>query len=479
MELRLCYAHVNNLEYDEKEGKFAGEGLSQIANFHIDVLKQPYFNLSVFGDTAYGMDRGKKHFDGCLGRLQSNESDVITSELMLPILGPGILQGPTLAADMTALLSVYNTTIQTVTTNTIEVFGAFQYSLWLFILFSLCVMFASATGILSAQDSMRVNWNKSLRVPWHRKNRSNKSLRSVRTQRRDWKEILSESGVSVLQVLAKNPDFSTKSRSLIFRFFVLLLIFFNMELFQHFESMMGVEQVLPLKPHTIESYNDITKGAGIRPVWFVSVDTHVEFESAGFGSKKRAVWDKAVSMGINDSMLRGSGEEFVNVMKGVSIIMGRERYLKGAAAYMCQITKVEEMFPKEMDPLVRVDDSEMNEFMMAVFLNAAMEKKMLDRVSKLYQRAVQNFIAEYRIRKAYIRKMNFGIKDVERCLSNRITGLDGTIDGLTFTQLRSFLFSIGAFMSFAAVVFFMETINGERRKEKIDAKVTQRQEPEK
>ena len=92
MSLRVCVATFNNLfDVSGDEQKIKGS-LSPAYRFLVDSLWHAFPNASLMSSNKLGdMDSGTMMFDGCLGRLQRNESDLMIQVVPFPVLGNGMI----------------------------------------------------------------------------------------------------------------------------------------------------------------------------------------------------------------------------------------------------------------------------------------------------------------------------------------------------------------------------------------------------
>ena len=438
MILRLCYSRLNKLNFNEETNKFEGFGLKGPLNRHLDYLKQININFTAFGDASLG-------YDGCAGRLQSNKSDVILPELVVPLLGPGIIQGPTCFVDQESILSVYNTTTESIATQTTDVFVSnFTPLVWFITFESLLIMFILILFTLLAESWIK--GQKRNRLGWN-------FLHGTISWR-----LVQRTALLVLNVLRKDPHFQPASRSMRHRFLVSLLIFMNLELMLHFEYKISTDQVLPLKPHTIESYDDIIDDPAVRPVWFLAINSHHWFSDAPIGSKRKQVWNKALSMDIEKSMLRGTQPPFKGMNNGSHVLIGRKLFMKAIAAFLCESTKVTEIFPPELDPLTRVDSSETAEQLLVLFLSSHTPMNLRSKIMILYRRILEASLSSQHIRNAHNRGISYGMKDVSRCLSNRVSFAEKRVDRLTFSKIVSFFLASYCLCMIALLIFCLEIL---------------------
>src|SRR5437899_1404014 len=100
MVLRICFAYLYIfLEMSPDNRKLTGIG-SDLPNIYINYAFAPDGNYSLVGEDGYGseIDKHRHLFDGCIGSLQRNESDVAIINAILPIDGPNLTQGEVMSS---------------------------------------------------------------------------------------------------------------------------------------------------------------------------------------------------------------------------------------------------------------------------------------------------------------------------------------------------------------------------------------------
>lgn len=97
-------------------------------------------------DKAGDFDFVTKAFDGCLGHLQRNESDLMLPMVELPIPAPGLEQGYVITASSTTMVSAYSTWTASSLTDVMDAFKGLSRAVWslsLAMIFVLCLLLCS------------------------------------------------------------------------------------------------------------------------------------------------------------------------------------------------------------------------------------------------------------------------------------------------------------------------------------------------
>lgn len=103
--LRVCYPHINNF-LSREDGKFAGF-TSHILQVYEEILSG--INHTFVQEDSFGnmIDRSSHSYDGCIGSMQRNESDVAVLLIVVPIDGPNVTQTLVNGWDQATIISSY------------------------------------------------------------------------------------------------------------------------------------------------------------------------------------------------------------------------------------------------------------------------------------------------------------------------------------------------------------------------------------
>lgn len=128
-ELRVCVAEIEQL-VQVKDGLISGifSGLfnSILADF------RTFTNLTLQPCDSSGdmVDPVALTFDGCLGRVQRNQSDMQIPMVEFPVLAPGLDQGYVVMASQMVMASAYDSTALTKATDVMDAFHSFTDRVW-------------------------------------------------------------------------------------------------------------------------------------------------------------------------------------------------------------------------------------------------------------------------------------------------------------------------------------------------------------
>ena len=241
-------------------------------------------NISIIRHATTGklMNHAKLLYDNCIGSLQQNESDYIFGPVTLPVPGSNITPAVVDGFEQMNILTSYAYANSSRKTHVLEPFLSFTPVVWSFVFMS----FATIISLHLSASMLLKGWSsKRLKRSWNRivKQCTSSSQLPARTQanRPICQAVLNV--CILLSVLASTyyPRFMIKT-----------------------------DMVVMKPPITIESYDQLLS-SGRRPVWLEILPDVLDFQSAHEGTKEKAIWDKAVSMGLNDSLIKSNIDSFM------------------------------------------------------------------------------------------------------------------------------------------------------------------------
>jgi hypothetical protein len=355
MTARVCYPEIENfLEYSSSTGKFSGVLAAMFHTFMEDTLMPILNNISYVGESNFGhvVDKNSLTYSGCVGSLQKNESDIMPLPHIYPITGPGLHQGPVCLSDSISLMSAYLNNELTRKSDVMESFSSFDLSVWMTLLFSLVI-----TAIVFSV-SHNMHYGRS-----HGKGR----ILQLKTTVTAWKGtrhrpdpiILETTSNLIIGSLLKQYSIINVSQNRGLRVLILSAIIFTFLIGHYFSTFIKTQLVTPLKPITITTYDEVLERPEVRPVWIQDLAEHDDFEYATQGSKPKAIWDKAVSMNISQSMAKGSEKDFlafaIKIVKQEAVIFVKSSWMMFLFTGICAFSRNMDIFPNAIG-LARIDE---------------------------------------------------------------------------------------------------------------------------
>lgn len=263
-DVRVCYPNLGfMLTLNAAKGRFEG-AYAALVNIHLD---NPFANFSFVSGGSYGVvvDHERFLYDGCLGSMQRNESDVAFISVPTPVLGPNLTQGSTIGSEEVHILSTYTSSVDQINAsvlNSIQVFNQTTSLLSGLTLMSLILLLVSRLFLLCRRKKLFAvfRWAAAFCLAWFVKQFSATHFNARRTGTR----------LTVLLILVT---------------VFLLHAFFN--------SMIKTELSVTKKPVIVESYADILDREDVRSVWSNTMADFALFRDAPADSLMHKVWKDA------------------------------------------------------------------------------------------------------------------------------------------------------------------------------------------
>jgi hypothetical protein len=258
-------------------------------------------NATIIQGTAVGsvIDIKTAAYSGCMGAMQQNETDILFSPITGITFAPNISITVIDGYDVVGIASAYlrsNSMRDSSYTHVIDLIFGFQYDLWILTFFTatILMMFMSVSLMFRRYE-----------------HRVRHKFRAIKVLRLRLRCHISQSADAFLALTFRQ---STKTfdrhKTATHR-----ILFFLMDLFLFYcifylTSMIKTDMVIIKPPVLIQSYQDILD-TGVRPLWLAIANDMKEFANAKPGSLEHKIWQRANSMGINDSLIKSSMDDFI------------------------------------------------------------------------------------------------------------------------------------------------------------------------
>ena len=298
------------LELSGDKRMFKGLYASQY-EFLVENLWRFFPNATLTSSSKLG-DRNPKTmmFDGCLGRLQRNESDVTLRLAIFPVLGTGMIHGTTVRASKVAMWSAYNNTAIPSDTDVMDAFKSFSRPLW-----SLTIL---TTAILTIVVFMIFRF-KLLSLP-----ESKAKLKKRQRTRRCMDQALL---IVTANVLKQHTSYSFRGKLLRRRMILFLFAVFSFLIMYYFSSMIKTEMVVQKSPKTISSYEELLANPKTKPLWPKNLNLHWAFMNANKKTAEGRIWERAKKIGIDHCFLTSAGD----IKKNTAAISRQEAVMFGSS----------------------------------------------------------------------------------------------------------------------------------------------------
>ena len=440
MELRGCFSLSDNQDGrqlkwnpDGHHGHFTGHWDFH-ANIRLDLALKVSKNVSFVEETKMGTRINATHFDGCLGRLQSGTSDFIdyTSAFLDYISAPGIQIGTCQSSVSIGFLSTYDPVISSKKQELVHTVVSISPHVWTIVMFiTFLTSAAMALGIISIAKTK--NCSESVQSV------SNLAIR-----------MLVATSTLLFKLLIKRPgDDAYGLNRVFFKFLILMIILLGFYVNFYVTAIIKKDAVNLKRPVTIESYDDIIS-SNVRPVFRKKYRDNIPFKKAGKETKRGLIWQKAVEMGIEKSVVQSIDvNEF---SAGQSVIFLSQRT---ETPFMGLITacKRRRVSGAVLLPIFRFDESE-SESLAFVVNSAHLDKKFAHALHIAYEKLLEAGLSGINQR-MLDGMMEMKLED-KVCTDNRIVMPDAGFSPIRVPQIRLLSFASIATLSFALFLLMSE-----------------------
>ena len=450
MSLRICAAtfeHAFELSGDEQlfKGSFA-----PMYAFLVDNVMRFFPNATVMGSSEPGdMNMATMMFDGCPGRLQRNESDVMIPVVPFPLPGNGLKHGNTGIASKTVMWSMYNNTPIPSNTEVMDAFKSFSRPLWSLII--LTAAFLTVVVFMTFRTKLLFLPKSKSKLTQKRVLRQTKEQRT----RRCMHQSLT---VATANILKQHTSYSFRGKLLRGKMTLFLFAVFSLLIAMYFSCMIKTEMVVQRRPETISSYKKLLAKPKIKPVWAKALNAHWDFMNANPNTAEGRIWERAKKMGL-DSCFIESGDQIPQMNrlmnKQEAVWFGPSYLIDVIVTNMCAFYRSNGLFP-DVNSWVR-SDKNVREKLTVIMLSAALRP---DAVKKFNHITQAEF--EYHLKYETLRRMEFsffpdtGSKSLRDCVANKIIYPDHEIEAVHLPHYRRLFVLTGYSLFCCLMVLSME-----------------------
>jgi len=293
-----------------------------------------YHSSNKLGD----LDPVTQQYDGCLGQLQRNETDVQIPMIDFPILSPGLVHGYVLTASTTTMVSSYNATPTESGTDVMDAVRSFEPSLWFLI--------AGMTAVVTILIYVTIEETQDLR-------RAPSSLWAIRNQPKlescPPQTIRTATNILIGNIVKQHSSYSYSGQMITVSLLILLFAVFSYFILFYFSSMIKTEMVVQKRPETISSYEELLQHEKVRPVWLGMLTDHWSFQQAPADSPKGRIWQRAQRIGMDKCFIQADPTAIEDIVR-----MGAKRemiwlvsryYLEPLITNMCAMSSEGGLYP--------------------------------------------------------------------------------------------------------------------------------------
>ena len=328
--LRICVpAHDAVLHVNQDGSSFTG-AISKIIVHVLDTFRGP-FNRSVVKETSFGklIDDQTMAYDGCLGSMQRNASDVMVCFQTMPFKGANLTPATVYGSQQMSILSGYKTVTReedSVPTHVLDMFLAMSAETW----FLLIVLLTALLMLMSAR------------------------LRMTGRGRKESRRVAVKALVAcLLKQLSSASLPQETSVSMIFTIMLQLTFYSGFFL----TSMIKTEVVVVHPPVTVKSYQELVD-LGRRPLWLEPMPDRLVFQESSSGSMEQAIWRKANDMGLNESLITADMSsaltKLLDAANCKSVLLTMKATADTVARVVCMVSRFAQSY-ETMKPPIATD----------------------------------------------------------------------------------------------------------------------------
>lgn len=414
-----------------EDGSFAGF-IAPLYQALTDPFFQKFGNMTKFVTATLGDLVGDpSSLDGCMGRLQRNESDFALPFMEYPITVSGIRQSTFMFPTKVAIVSAYNNTPVFGQTDVMDAFHSFKRSLW------------TLTSVTALLMTILVLVGISISLPSWR-----------RPERRSKKESIALSvHVTIGNILKQHSSYNYPCKHHYQKIIITFYAMFSFLMIFFFSSMIKTEMVVQKDPFTITSYNDVIE-SGVQPLFIGIVNDHTDFKYASSGSKEGQIWQLAHNYGLESCMISSMSHVthyLPHIISQTAVWIVAEYIGDLFLKNYCPFVRAQGFYP-DSNALIGTDDIAAEKIVGIAFSSSMSQmrtKQYLD---------VTTALMETGLIKAAIRRMEFqaspdtGSKSLRECLANQIIHPDSEFHAVVIAHYRH-LFLVSGYM--IMLIFFV------------------------
>lgn len=279
MVVRLCHPFdfAQLISYDPHANAFEqplGELVNDAILWLTKAAMRSVSNITIIIHPHHGIgsfDEDNGRYDGCLGRLQTNQSDLMLQMAKYPMPGDNLTQGLILYDTFMTISGAYQMTEPSRTAQITESFLSFSWQLWLlcfFTLLTLCSLLWLREGLRLKPRSRRIR-------------RNNYSFYHVSCHCARINQI---------------PD-----RGLLRKIIFFCASLFSLVVVHYFLTLIKTDLVVVKRPQVFDSYADVVE-RDVNPLFYRGTAYDTFFRSQHAPAYRRGLWEKSLKRYIESEL---------------------------------------------------------------------------------------------------------------------------------------------------------------------------------
>ena len=440
--VRVCMVPVSRILEIKKSGSAITGAAAPLVQLLLETTSG--LNVSYALEERIGnlIDGSSSRYDGCIGSLQSNDSDTLLPGLTrFPTFGPNLRNGVVITADRLGTLSAYkqiDASKDYIRTDVMEMFAALSPAVWVLVV---AVYLAAFLYMLTAAKAL------------------------FRKRKPSTRHILLRATQVLLACLLRQysslPSRFMRRTSMTAILFVACVAAFL--IIFYLTSMIKTDMVVYKLPETIQSFVELLS-SGRQPAWIEFLGDTNNFRFALSDSMKGRLWSRAVQMSKQYSMLGANPaslmEHAMRIAKLQEALVLHENKAKIFLRFACAYARTQSIM-METNGLFRRESDEGDD-MASLLTNYLTKPAVVHIISHRAQRLSQAHLLEAAIERIELAD-NLGIRhpesvftQIQSCASGMITLVEPDLMPVSLIHYSSLALLVGTFFAMATVAWLIE-----------------------
>ena len=421
----------------------------------VSIVWHVFPNASLTSSNKLGdMDMLTMMYDGCLGHLQRNESDIMIPFVPFPIPGSGLRHSKTEMPSNVVMVTGYNNTAVVSNTDVMDAFKSFSRQLW-----SLIILTAAVLTVVV----FITFWYKLLLLPKSANGDPAFRLTKRQRSRRCMDQALL---IAAANVLKQHTSYSVRGNSFWGKVILFLFATFSLLVIFYFSSMIKTEMVVQKRPDTISSYEDVLAKPNTKPLWTKQLGGHWDFMHAKKNTAEGRIWERANRMGLDSCFLNSA----IDIQKSSGPINKREAVwftpsyiIDVMLTNICAFYRLNGLF-MDVNTWYR-SDKNAQEKLSVLMQSAALHHDSAKKFNYIIQTEF-----EHHLQYATLKRLEFsmfpdtGSKSLRDCVANRIIYPDHEIEAVHLQHYERLFVLSGWALLFCLLVLVSEMLRSVNQK---------------
>ena len=309
--IRLCHpVDFPVLLYHDQGNTFKGLFAEYLTTSINHVIKGT--NLTFQVQPRRGMGKqvtSSENYDGCIGMMQRNESDIVMTLADYPVHAEYVTQGNIITDSAMQFITVYYTSDDTLDAQVLSCFESFSLDLWIMIIFTVAIIYSllmvRSTVVKKILPRKFANVVKRIRS----------RTRNGRNRYHLYKIITHLTRIGRMN-----------ERGIFNKLLFIVLSLASLVLVIYFQTLIKTELVVLKKPDILKSYKDII-AKNVSVSFYHGLNFENYFKYAPEGSKEKILWDQTMSYSKEGQIGWGLDSRVEDLSSNITGLLSRKQVL--------------------------------------------------------------------------------------------------------------------------------------------------------